>query len=76
MHQLAFVGISASIANVNLDENVTAEIGDDVQVTLADNSSAVTIDALRDVDADVRVAAVAGGVAAAAGFLCRGECLW
>ena len=62
---VGLVGISASIANVNLNENVTAEIGDDVTVTLADNSSAVTIDALRDVDADVRVAAVAGGLAAA-----------
>ncbi len=62
---VGLVGLSASIANVNLNENVTAEIGDDVTVTLADNSSAVTVDALRDVDADVRVAAVAGGLAAA-----------
>ena len=62
---VGLVGVSASIANVNLSENVTAEIGDDVTVTLTDNSSAVTIDALRDVDADVRVAAVAGGLAAA-----------
>ena len=48
-----------------MDENVTASIGNNVTVTLQDNSSAVTVDALRDVDADVNVAAVAGGVIAA-----------
>ncbi|MDC1135924.1 hypothetical protein OAT45_04360 [Alphaproteobacteria bacterium] len=62
---VGLVGLSASIVNVNLNENVTAEIGDDVTVTLTDNSSAVSVDALRDVDSDVRVAAVAGGLAAA-----------
>ena len=58
-------GLAASVAQVNLDENVTASIGNNVMVTLQDNSSAVTDDALRDVDADVNVAAVAGGVIAA-----------
>ncbi len=58
-------GLAASIAQVNLDEDVTASIGNNVTVTLQDNSSAVTVDALRDVDADVNVAAVAGGVVAA-----------
>ena len=76
---VGLVGVSASIANVNLAENVTAELGDDVQITLADNASTARIDALRDVDADVRVAAVAGGVVAAgvsyAGVTATGDVL-
>ncbi|EHI49802.1 hemolysin-type calcium-binding region [SAR116 cluster alpha proteobacterium HIMB100] len=62
---VGIAGLAASIAQVNLDENVTASIGNNVTVTLQDNSSAVSVDALRDVDADVNVAAVAGGVVAA-----------
>ena len=62
---VGLVGLAASVANVNLAENVTAAIGDNVTVTLADSSSTVNVDALRDVDADVRVASVAAGLVAA-----------
>ena len=59
------MGLAASIANVNLAENVSATIGNNVTVSTADDTANVSVDALRDVDADVRVAAVAGGVVAA-----------
>ena len=38
---VGIAGLAASIAQVNLDENVTASIGNNVTVTLQDNSSAV-----------------------------------
>ena len=59
------VGLAAAIANVNLVENATAEIGDNVTVTTNDDDASITVDAMRDIDAEVNVVGVAGGVLAA-----------
>ena len=59
------VGLAASIAQVNLEENARAEIGDNVTINTASNTADITVSSDRDIDADVLVAAVAGGVAAA-----------
>ena len=62
---VGIVGLAASIAQVNLAENATATIGDNVTVTMANDNASVTVDAMRDVDAEVNVVGVAGGVVAA-----------
>ena len=59
------VGITASIAQVNLAENASATIGENVTVTTNTDSGAMTITADRDVDAEVNVAGIAAGLAAA-----------
>ena len=62
---VGIVGLAASIAQVNLEENARAEIGDNVTINTASNTADITISSDRDIDADVLVAAVAGGIAAA-----------
>ena len=62
---VGLVGIAASIAQVNLEENARAEIGDNVTINTASTTADITVSADRDIDADVLVAAVAGGIAAA-----------
>ncbi|MGC6439628.1 MAG: leukotoxin LktA family filamentous adhesin [Candidatus Puniceispirillaceae bacterium] len=62
---VGLVGISASIAQVNLAENARAELGDNVSVTTNTDTGTMNITADRDVDAEVNVAAVAAGIAAA-----------
>ena len=62
---VGIAGLAASIAQVNLVENVRAEIGDNVTINTADNTADITVQSERDIDADVLVAALAGGAVAA-----------
>ncbi len=62
---VGLVGLAASIAQVNLEENARAEIGDNVTINTASNTADITVSSDRDIDAEVLVAAVAGGIAAA-----------
>ena len=63
--RLLGVGLAASIAQVNPEENARAEIGDNVTINTASNTADITVSSDRDIDAEVLVAAVAGGIAAA-----------
>ena len=62
---VGLVGLTAAIAQVNLAENATAEIGDNVTITAGADTGTVNIQSTRDVDAEVNVLGVAAGVAAA-----------
>ncbi|MGC6517441.1 MAG: hypothetical protein ACON49_05385 [Candidatus Puniceispirillaceae bacterium] len=62
---VGLVGLAASVSQVNLAENATAEIGDNVTITAGNDTGTVKVEALRDVDAEVNVLGVAGGIAAA-----------
>mgnify|MGYP000291077933 CR=1 FL=1 len=62
---VGLVGLTASIAQVNLTENATAQIGDNVTINAGADNGSVSITSTRDVDAEVNVAAVAAGIAAA-----------
>ena len=62
---VGLVGLTASIAQVNLAENATAEIGDNVTITAGTDTGTVDISSTRDVDAEVNVLGVAAGIAAA-----------
>ena len=62
---VGLVGLAASIAQVNLEENARAEIGDNVTINTASNTADISVSSDRDIDAQVLVAAVAGGIAAA-----------
>ena len=62
---VGLVGLTASIAQVNLTENATAQIGDNVTINAGGDSGSVTVASTRDVDAEVNVLAVAAGIAAA-----------
>ena len=59
------IGLNASIASVNLTENATARIGDNVSITTASDTGTVTVESDRDIDAEVNVLGVAAGVLAA-----------
>ena len=59
---VGIVGLAASIAEVNLTENVNARIGDNVVITTADDSADIMVSAEKSIEAEVLVAAVAGGV--------------
>ena len=62
---VGLVGLTASIAQVNLAENATAEIGDNVTISAGVDTGTVSIQSDRDVDAEVNVVGVAAGIAAA-----------
>ena len=62
---VGIAGLAASIAQVNLEENARAEIGDNVTINTASNTADIAVQSDRDIDADVLVAAVAGGAIAA-----------
>ena len=59
---VGIVGLAASIAEVNLDENVNARIGENVVITTADDSADIMVSAEKSIEAEALVAAVAGGV--------------
>ena len=62
---VGLVGLTAAIAQTNLSETANASIGDNVTITMSGSNQDVTIDATRDVDAEVNVVAVAAGIIAA-----------
>ena len=62
---VGLVGLTASIANVNLVENASAEIGDNVTITAGADTGALSVTSERDVDAEVNVIGLAAGIAAA-----------
>ena len=62
---VGLIGLNASIANVNLTENASAEIGDNVTITAGNDTGTVNVTSERDVDAEVNVLGIAAGLAAA-----------
>ncbi|MGC6476026.1 MAG: leukotoxin LktA family filamentous adhesin, partial [Parvibaculales bacterium] len=64
---IGLLGANVTVSQLNLNENVTAAIGDNVSVasTSSDMDSDVTIQATRDVDAETNVLGLAAGAVAA-----------
>ncbi len=64
---IGLLGANVTVSQLNLNENVTAAMGDNVSVasTSSDMDSDVTIQATRDVDAETNVLGLAAGAVAA-----------